>query len=54
MAVAKAFQDHLKLLLKYYLFLWFNQFEGTVIYFPKFSNKGIDFLSQIFENGRVI
>ena len=38
-------------------FLWFNkyiQIEGTVIHFPKFSNKGINFLSQLFENGRII
>ena len=38
-------------------FLWFNKYikiEGTVIHFPKFSNKGIDFLLQLFENGRII
>ena len=38
-------------------FLWFNKYikiEGTVIHFPKFSNKGINFLSQLFENGRII
>ena len=38
-------------------FLWFNKYfkiEGTVIHFPKFSNKDINFLSQLFENGRII
>ena len=38
-------------------FLWFNKYikiEGTVIHFPKFSNKGINFLSQLFENGKII
>ena len=37
--------------------MWFNKYikiEGTVIHFPKFSNKGINFLSQLFENGRII
>ena len=37
-------------------FLWFNKYfkiEGTVIHFPKFSNKGINFLLQLFENGRI-
>ena len=28
--------------------------DGTVIHFPKFSNKGINFLPQLFENGRII
>ena len=28
--------------------------EGTVIHFPQFSNKGINFLSQFFRNGRII
>ena len=38
-------------------FLWFKKYikvEGTVIHFPKFSNKGINFLSQLFENDRII
>ena len=38
-------------------FLWFNKYikiEGTVVHFPKFSNKGINFLLQLFENGRII
>ena len=38
-------------------FFWFNKYikiEGTVIHFPNFSNKGINFLSQLFENGRII
>ena len=38
-------------------FLWFHKYikiEGTVIHFPKYSNKGINFLSQLFENGRII
>ena len=38
-------------------FLWFNKYikiEGTVINFPKFSNKSINFLSQLFENGKII
>ena len=38
-------------------FLWFKKYikiEGTVIYFPKFYNKSINFLSQLFENGRII
>ena len=40
-----------------YQFLWFNKYikiEGTVIHFPQFSNKGINFLSQLFGNGRII
>ena len=38
-------------------FLWSNKYiktEGTVIDFPKLSNKGINFLSQLFENRRII
>ena len=38
-------------------FLWFNKYikiEGTVIHFPKFSNKVINFLSQLFKNGKII
>ena len=38
-------------------FLWFNKYikiESTVIHFPKFSNKVIKFLSQLFQNGRII
>ena len=38
-------------------FSWFKkyiQIESTVIHFPKLSNKGINFLSQLFENGRII
>ena len=38
-------------------FSWFNKYikiEGTVIHFPKFSNKGINFLSELFEKGRII
>ena len=38
-------------------FLRFNKYikiEDTVIHFPKFSKKGINFLSQLFENGRII
>ena len=38
-------------------FRWFNKYikiEGTVIHFSKFSKKGINFLSQLFENGRII
>ena len=38
-------------------FMWFNKYikiEGTVIHFPKSSNKSINFLSQLFENGRII
>ena len=37
--------------------MWFNKYikiESTVIYFSKFSNKGINFLSQLFENVRII
>ena len=37
--------------------MWFKKYieiEGTVIHFPKFSNKSINFLSQLFENGRII
>ena len=38
-------------------FLWFKKYikiEGTVIHFQKFSNKGINFLSQLFQNDRII
>ena len=38
-------------------FLWFNKYikiEGTVIHFPKFSNKGINFVSESFEDGMII
>ena len=38
-------------------FLWSNKYiktEGTVIDFPKFSNKGISFLSELFENRRIM
>ena len=38
-------------------FLWFNKYiktECIVTHFLKFSNKGINFLSQLFENGRMI
>ena len=38
-------------------FLWFHKYieiEGTAIHFPKFCNKDINFLSQLFENGRII
>ena len=38
-------------------FLWFNKYitiEGTSIHFPKSSNKGINFILQLFENGRII
>ena len=38
-------------------FLWFSKYikiKGTVIYFPKFSNKAVNVLSQLFENGRII
>ena len=38
-------------------FLWFNKYvkiEDTEIHFPKFSNKGINFLSHLFENDRII
>ena len=50
------FQDHLKLIVKYYLSFCdlTNKIQVTVISFPKFSNKGINFLSQLFENGRII
>ena len=37
--------------------LWFNKYiniEGFVIHFTKFSKKGNNFLSQLFENGRII
>ena len=33
-------------------FLWFNKYlksEDAVIHFPKFSNKGINFLSQLLK-----
>ena len=38
-------------------FLWFNKsikIEGTVTHFPKFSNKCINFLTQLSENGMII
>ena len=38
-------------------FFWFNNYikiEGTAIHFPKFSNKDISFLSQLFANGKTI
>ena len=38
-------------------FLRFNKYikiEDTVIHFPKFSNKGINYISQLFENGSSI
>ena len=38
-------------------FLWFNKYsntEGTVMHFLKFSNNGINFLSQFFENDRIM
>ena len=38
-------------------FLWFNKYikiEGTVIHFPKFFNKSINLLQQLFENDRII
>ena len=31
-----------------------NEVEDTAINFEKFSNKNINFLSQLFENGRII
>ena len=37
--------------------MWFNRYieiKGTLIHFPKFSNKGINFLLQLLENGRII
>ena len=40
-----------------YQFLRFNKYikiEGTVMHFPKFSSKGINFLSQLLGNGRII
>ena len=38
-------------------FLWYNNYikiEDAVIYFEKFSNKTINFLSKLFENGKII
>ena len=38
-------------------FLWFNKYikiEGTIIHFPKFSDKCINFLLQLLENGKII
>ena len=38
-------------------FLWYNNYikiEGVVVHVEKFSNKKINFLSQLFENGRII
>ena len=38
-------------------FLCFNKYikiEVTVIHFPKFSNQGINFLSELLENSRII
>ena len=38
-------------------FLWFNKYikiEGAVLHFAKFFNKGINILSQWFEDGRII
>ena len=38
-------------------FFWINKYikiEGTIKHFPKFSNKVINFLSQLFENGRIV
>ena len=38
-------------------FLWFNKhmkIEGSVIHLTKFSNKGINLLSQLLENGWII
>ena len=38
-------------------FLWNNNYikiEDAVIHLKKFSNKNINFLSQLFENGRII
>ena len=38
-------------------FPWFKkyiQIESIVIHFPKLSDKGINFLSQLFENGKII
>ena len=38
-------------------FLWFKKhikIEGTTIHFPKFPNKTIKFLSQLFKNDRNI
>ena len=38
-------------------FLRFNKYikiEGTIIHFPKFSDKCINFLLQLLENGKII
>ena len=38
-------------------FLWFKKYikiEGTAIHFPKSFNKGINFILQLFQNGRII
>ena len=38
-------------------FLWYNNYiktEDAVILLEKFSNKNINFLLQLFENGRTI
>ena len=37
--------------------LWFNKYikiEGAAIHFPKFFNKDINFLLQLFEYARII
>ena len=38
-------------------FPWYNNYlkiENVVIHFEKFPNKTFNFLSQLFENGRII
>ena len=38
-------------------FLWYNNYikiEVTLIHFEKFSNKNVNFLSQLFQNDRII
>ena len=43
-----------QMLSQFLLFSKYIKIEGTIIHFPKFSNKAINFLSQLFENGRII
>ena len=43
-----------QLLSQFLLFSKYIKIEGMVINFPKFSNKGINFLSQLFEIGRIM
>ena len=43
-----------QILSQFWMFHKYIKIEGTVIHFPNFSDKGINFLSQLFENGRII